>query len=77
LSESQVAYLLKDLCIDLGFCFSADVAKKFESDPPRTVEAFTRAVLNAEGLDPELANRWLYDQVRRVVAAAFDSSAKQ
>jgi hypothetical protein len=72
LTASQVTGLLKGLCIDLGFCFPANVAEKLESNPPRTVDAFTRAVFKAEGLDPALADRRLYDQVRRAVALAFD-----
>jgi hypothetical protein len=76
LTESQVTGLLGNLCIDLGFCLPAKVAEKLESNPPRTVEEFTRAVFHAEGLDPVLAERRLYDQVRRVVAGAFDGAAQ-
>ncbi len=72
LTESQVTSLLKGLCIDLGFCLPANVAEKLESNPPRTIDAFTRAVFKAEGLDPALADRRLCDQVRRAVALAFD-----
>jgi hypothetical protein len=50
LTEFEVAALLKKLCIDLGFCFSADVAQQLETSSPRTIEAFTRAVFDAEGL---------------------------
>lgn len=71
LTESQVIPLLRTLCVELGFCFSADVAEKFETNPPRTIETFTRAVFDAEGLDPVLADRRLYAQVRKVVATAF------
>jgi len=77
LTESQVTRLLKDLCIDLGFCLSADAAEKFESNPPRTIEAFTRAVFKAEGLKSALTDRGLYDKVRRVVAMAFDGTAQK
>jgi hypothetical protein len=72
LTESQVTRLLKSLCIDLGFCLPANVAEILESDPPRGIDAFTRAVFKAEGLDPAIADRRLYDQVRRAVALAFD-----
>jgi hypothetical protein len=76
LTQRQVARLLQILCIDLGFCLPANVAEKLESNPPRTVEGFTGAVFRAEGLDPALADRRLYDQVRRVVAGAFDGTAQ-
>ncbi|MGB6354216.1 MAG: hypothetical protein WBF21_09585 [Steroidobacteraceae bacterium] len=75
LTESQVTNLLNGLCIDLGFCLPANVAEELEFNPPRTIDAFTRAVFNAEGLDPALADRILYDQVRRVVALTFDGVA--
>jgi hypothetical protein len=75
LTESQVTGLLKGLCINLGFCLPASVAEKLESNPPRTIDAFTRAVFEAEGLDPALADRRLYDQVRRAVTLAFDGVA--
>jgi hypothetical protein len=71
LTELEVAALLRKLCTDLGFCFSADVAEQFESSSPRTIEAFTRAVFDAEKLDPALADRKLYGQVYRVVSTAF------
>ena len=75
LAEAEVIPLLTTLCVDLGFCFSADVAEKFETEPPRTIEAFTRAVFEAEGMDPVLADRRLYAQVRKVVAIAFKGIA--
>jgi hypothetical protein len=75
LTESQIIRLLESLCIDLGFCLPANVAQTLESNPPRGIDAFTRAVFKAEGLDPALADRRLYDQVRRAVALAFDGIA--
>ena len=76
LTKSEVIPLLRTLCVELGFCFSADVAEKFETNPPRTIEAFTRAVFDAEGLNPALADRRLYAQVRKVVATAFKGAAQ-
>jgi len=37
LTESEAIPLLSSLCVDLGFCFSADVAEQFETRPPRTI----------------------------------------
>ena len=76
LTRHQVTSLLQILCMDLGFCLPANVAEKLESNPPRAVEEFTRVVFLAEGLDPALADRRLYDQVRRVVAGAFNGTAQ-
>jgi hypothetical protein len=71
LSESEVAGLLERLCVQLGFCFSADVAENFESHPPGTIEAFTRAVFDDEGLAIEPG---LYTQVRAVVETTFNGT---
>jgi hypothetical protein len=76
LTESEVIPPLRRLCVELGFCFSADVAEKFETYPPRTIEAFACAVFDAEGLDPALVDRKLYTQVRTVVATAFEGTAQ-
>jgi len=76
LTQQQVTNLLESLCVDLGFCLPANVAEKLESNPPRTVDGFTGAVFRAEGLDPALADRRLYDQVRRAAAGAFDGTAQ-
>jgi len=76
LTQRQVTGLLQVLCVDLGFCLPSGVAEKLELNPPRTVERFTGAIFRAEGLDPALADRNLYDQVRKAVAHAFDGSAQ-
>jgi hypothetical protein len=78
LTESQVIPLLRELCVDLGFCFDADVAEKFECDPPRTIGTFARAVFIAEGFDAaNPSNKKLYDRVRAVIAKAFDAAASK
>ena len=74
LSPLQVAYLLKDLS-HLGFCLPPKIAAKLEANPPRELEAFTHAVFEAEGMDPDMADRPLNRQVRAVVAAAFERAA--
>jgi hypothetical protein len=76
LTEAEVTPLLRRLCVELGFCLSAEVAEKFETNPPRTVETFTRAVFVADGLDPGLADRRLFAQVSEVVATAFKGIAQ-
>ena len=72
LSESQTTYLLENLCVDLGFCLTPDVASNLISNPPDTVDGFTQAVFLGEGLDPALADKKTYREVRRVIAAAFE-----
>jgi hypothetical protein len=74
LSESQIVYLLETLCIDLGFCLPPDVRKTLISSPPGTVDEFTQAVFLGEGLDPALADRNTYREVRGMIAAAFEKA---
>jgi len=71
LSAREVRSLLSKLCIDLGFCLSADSQAHLEESPPSDIAGFTEAVFRAEGLDPSTADRQLYRQVRAVVADAF------
>jgi hypothetical protein len=52
--------------ISHGFCFAETVNEKFRSDPPHTIDDFTRAMFVAEGLNPELVRRSVYRQVRGV-----------
>ena len=46
-----VQRLLDDLCVKLGFCLPPAERQRLEEDPPANVDAFTDAVLAAEGLD--------------------------
>jgi len=67
----DVAQLLNDLCVRLGYCLPPDAQQRIVSDPPTSVDAFTDAVVEAEGLDPVLMATEQRQQVRRMVAAAF------
>jgi hypothetical protein len=62
-----VEQMLYDLCVTGGYCLPPSAQEALLSAPPATVEAFTDAVLAAEGLDPELANR----EQRRALQAAI------
>ena len=63
--------LLNDLCVRLGYCLPPDDQQRIISDPPTSVDAFTDAVVTAEGFDPVLMAAEQRQQVRRMVAAAF------
>jgi hypothetical protein len=52
LSSPQVEALLYELCVVLGFCLSPDEQARLRESPPTEVDAFTDAVIRAEGLDP-------------------------
>lgn len=73
-SASDVARLLEQLCVQLGFCLEPDDWKRIVEDPPKSIDAFTDAVIIAEGLDPILIDSALRRQVRNLVRAAFAPS---
>ena len=52
MSPKQIQLLLDELCVDLGFCLPADAQAQLVNRPPSDAEAFTDAVIRAEGLDP-------------------------
>jgi hypothetical protein len=66
----DAAQLLVDLCAKLGYCLPPDDQRRIADDPPETVDAFTDAVVSAEGLDPLLVTTEQRQQVRRMVADA-------
>ena len=64
-------WLLGDLCRGLGSCLPAHEQERLLSSPPSDVDAFTDAVLIAEGLDPVYTDKRLRAGVRQIVARAF------
>jgi hypothetical protein len=60
--ESEVPWLLDELCVELGFCLPAGERDTLMNAPPRDVDTFTDAVFAAEGIDPGL-----HKQLRRAV----------
>jgi hypothetical protein len=52
MSSAQVEALLYELCVVLGFCLPPDAQARLRKSPPTDVDAFTDAVIRAEGLDP-------------------------
>jgi hypothetical protein len=63
MKHTQLELLLEQLCVELGFCLPPDEQIRLVSSPPSSVRAFTDAVFLAEGLDPQLANARLWQQV--------------
>ena len=58
------------LCIRLGCCLKADARNLLIASPTTNVVAFTRAVLAAKGLDPDLVRRPAYREVSEFVHTA-------
>ena len=75
LTASEIENLLTKLCVDLGFCLPPRAISQFKQTPPADVDSFTDAVFIAEGLDPQVADRRLYAQVRAIVRDWFARAA--
>ena len=69
---TRVRWLLHELCTRLGFCDALRDPGTFERLVPAGIDAFTDAVLVAEGLDP-CRDRDLRRMVREVVARRFEA----
>jgi hypothetical protein len=69
--------LLYDLCVRLGYCLPPEDQQRIIDDPPASVDAFTDAVIVAEGLDPVLMATEQRQQVRRMVAAEFGEPVRR
>jgi hypothetical protein len=74
LTESQITRLLKRLCVDLGFCLPSDVAEKLASSPPRTIDAFVRAVFKSGRVRSRARGSKTLRSGTKVVALAFDDT---
>jgi hypothetical protein len=70
----NVEFLLDELCSGLGFCLPPDARVRLQESPPRDVDAFTDAVLVAEGFDPLYVDKGLRSAVRDMVARHFGVS---
>lgn len=70
----NVEFLLDELCIGLGFCLPPDAQVRLQESSPRDVDAFTDAVLVAEGFDPLYVDKGFRGAVRGMVARHFGVS---
>jgi hypothetical protein len=76
--ESGFRGLFYDLCVELGFCLPPDDVVRLTDAPPPDVEAFTEAVLLAEGFDPPaLCDLRLRRQVRDLIHEHLDFSGSR
>ncbi len=73
MNRSPTELLLDRLCAELGFCLPPEQYARFVTSPPTSVRAFTDAVFLAEGLDPQLADKHLWRQVRDRVTEHFNN----
>jgi hypothetical protein len=71
MQRSPTKLLLERLCTELGFCLPPAECARLLASPPTNVRDFTNAVFAAEGLNPELADKHLWRQVRDRIAEHF------
>ncbi|MEV0617875.1 hypothetical protein AB0I81_31445 [Nonomuraea sp. NPDC050404] len=67
--SDQVRWLLKELCVDLGFCLPAEEQERLLREASSmSVDAFTDALFTAGWMDPSLykkLRRGVRDRVQR------------
>lgn len=63
-SRIDVGHLLYELCTELGFCLPPEAQARLIEDPPDSVDAFTDAVIVAEGMDPAAVQKRIRRDVR-------------
>ena len=70
-SPRRVTLLLGELCRELGFCLSPEHQARLAVEPPDDIDAFTDAVIHAEGLDPRSIDLRLRRDVKARVRRCF------
>jgi len=78
--ESELPWLLDELCVELGFCLPPTVREALMNAAPRDIDVFTDAVFTAEGMDPSRHKQLrsaVHDKIERRVGHLMDSPASQ
>jgi len=78
LDATRIERLLYELCVEQGFCLPPHEQTRLQNNPPKDVDAFTDAVLLAEGLNPQYEKqlrRGVQDCVARHFRAAMLETA--
>lgn len=56
--NKEIKYLLKDLCVEWGFCIPSVDAEKIANMQKLEADEFACLVLEAEGMKPEYEKQW-------------------
>ena len=54
----NIEYLLKDICVDLGFCIPPNDQLEIMSADSWNADDFACQILKAEGMNPEYEKQW-------------------
>jgi hypothetical protein len=76
ISEAEAERFLGVLCEKYGFCLPPLWHARLKTCPPKSVARFTDTVFQAEGLDPNTADRAMYRVMYEEVRSAFERSAQ-
>ena len=63
--DKQVRYLLRELCVDWGFCIPPADADRIAGSERLEADEFAAEVLRAEGMVPEYEAKWFRRIKRR------------
>ena len=74
--EDDLNILLRDLCVQWGFCNLMNGAELIANHNPLTDDAFAKAVLIAEGFDSDLELAWRR-KLKRLFAGRYGSSLSE
>ena len=76
-SAQQAVKLEQELCVGLGFCSMRERYDRLIESMPRDLSEVVNEIFQAEGLNPDSADRRLWRSVRDKVVAAHHASAGQ
>jgi hypothetical protein len=77
MSPRQIAFLIEELCVDLGFCLPPEAQARIQEKPETDIDLFTDAVIRAEGLDPQVDISLNLRRVRAVVVKHFRAAGNE
>lgn len=72
--KSSIEKLLSELCVDWGFCIPPDDEIRLLDSQYLEADDFARAILVAEGMNPDYEINWRR-RIRRMFTDRFGSSA--
>ena len=70
-SEQEIEDLLEVLCVEMGFCLSPRMNARLAKFPPKSPAKFVDAFVKAEGLNPALMEKSLYQSLLSSVEAVY------
>lgn len=73
--DKFAARLWNELCVRLGFCFPEEQYARIIENLPSDLTNVVNEIFKAEAMNPELADRHIWRQVRELLLKAHHDSA--